>query len=153
MQVHLEMAAGNKTGYVYDADMLRHANPWDPDHIECPDRLRVSHKRCLELGLLDGCERIPSRRAGDEELLLAHSEEHLQNLGRVVCQFKMFHQIVGWGLVDLDLGCSTILPSYSAISAKIPSAEAESGRKRDCQDQSQSNQGLPADETPCKMLC
>ena len=75
----LEMV-GKKTGYVYDADMLRHENPWDPDHIECPDRLRVSHHRCLELGLLDECERIPSRRAGDEELLLAHSEEHIQNV-------------------------------------------------------------------------
>ena len=75
----LEMV-GKKTGYVYDADMLRHENPWDPDHIECPDRLRVSHQRCLELGLLDECERIPSRRAGDEELLLAHSEEHIQNV-------------------------------------------------------------------------
>ena len=69
-----------ETGVVYDEAMLLHENPWDSDHIECPDRLRVSHQRCLELGLLDECERIPSRRAGDEELLLAHSEEHIQNV-------------------------------------------------------------------------
>ena len=81
----VEMAS-IKTGYVYDEDMLKHANPWDSDHIECPDRLRVSHQRCLESGLLDDCERIPSRRAGEEELLLAHSEEHLQNLGSIVQQ-------------------------------------------------------------------
>ena len=49
--------AGKKTGYVYDDDMLRHENPWDSDHIECPDRLGVSHRRCQELGLLDRCER------------------------------------------------------------------------------------------------
>ena len=74
--------AGKKTGYVYDADMLKHENPWDPDHIECPDRLGVSHRRCQELGLLDRCERLPSRRASDEELLLAHSKEYIEKLVR-----------------------------------------------------------------------
>ena len=86
-QVSLEMA-GKKTGYVYDADMLRHENPWDPDHIECPDRLGVSHRRCQELGLLDRGERLPSRRASDEELLLAHSKEYIEKLVRVL--MKLF---------------------------------------------------------------
>ena len=79
--------AGKKTGYVYDADMLKHENPWDPDHIECPDRLGVSHRRCQELGLLDRCERLPSRRASDEELLLAHSKEYIEKLVRVLFKF------------------------------------------------------------------
>ena len=35
---------------------------------------------------------------------------------------------LGW--VDLDLGCSTILPNYTAISAKFPSTQAEQGRQR-----------------------
>ena len=41
---------------------------------------------------------------------------------------KVFHWLVDWGLVDLDLGCSTILHSYSAVSAKIPSDYDELGR-------------------------
>ena len=77
-----------ETGVVYDEAMLLHENPWDSDHIECPDRLGVSHRRCQELGLLDRCERLPSRRASDEELLLAHSKEYIEKLVRVL--MKLF---------------------------------------------------------------
>ena len=46
---------------------------------------------------------------------------------------------LGW--VDLDLGCSTILPNYTAISAKFPSAQAEQGRQWIDQNHSQPNPG------------
>ena len=39
-----------------------------------------------------------------------------------VNEYRVFRQLVDLGWVDLDLGCSTILPSCSAITAEIPSA-------------------------------
>ncbi len=74
------------TGYAFDEDMLRHANPWDSRHIESPERLSRSHARCAELGLLERCHKIPSRRATDDELTLAHSQEHLSNLKSLIKQ-------------------------------------------------------------------
>ena len=39
----------------------------------------------------------------------------------------MTHLLANLGWVDFDLGCSIILPSYSATSSKFPSAQAEFG--------------------------
>ena len=72
-----------ETGVVYDEAMLLHENPWDSDHIECPERLRRARERCDELGLLAKCKELPSREASDEEILRAHSSEHLQGTRRV----------------------------------------------------------------------
>ena len=72
-----------ETAIVYDDDMLLHENPWDADHIECPERLRRARERCDELGLLDKCKKLPSRIANDGEILRAHSGEHLQAASRV----------------------------------------------------------------------
>ncbi len=73
-----------ETGVVYDEEMLKHANPWDPDHIESPRRLERSLERCRELGLLDRCRRLPTRLAQDAELLLAHSRAHLDAIQEIV---------------------------------------------------------------------
>ena len=54
--------------------------------------------------------------------------------------------------VELDLECYTILSSCSVVSAKVPSAQAETGRLRNTQDQSHPKQGPWADGTPC-MYC
>ena len=43
----------------------------------------------------------------------------------------------GLGSVDLDLGCSTILPNHTASSANFPSAQSEPGRMWNCQNHSQ----------------
>ena len=72
------MITRGETGVVYDAEMLLHENPWDDNHIECPERLRRARQRCDELGLLARCKMLPSRAAGDEEILRAHSDGHLQ---------------------------------------------------------------------------
>ena len=60
----------------------------------------------------------------------------------------------GIGLRWLRLGMFNHLacPSCSAISAKIPSVYAESGRRQNCQDESQCNQDQRADGTPCITL-
>ena len=54
---------------------------------------------------------------------------------------------VGW--VYLHFGCSTMLPSCPALSAKFPSAQAELGRLWNNQNQIQPNPGARADGTPC----
>ena len=41
------------------------------------------------------------------------------------------------GSVDLDLGCSTVLPNHTASYANFPSAQAEPGKRWKCQNQSQ----------------
>ena len=58
-----------KVGLVYDEKMLLHQCPWDPHHIECPDRLRSIWRRCGELGLLERCHMVDSRPATEEELI------------------------------------------------------------------------------------
>jgi histone deacetylase 6 len=73
-----------ETGVLYDGDMLKHENPWDGDHIECPDRLRRTRQRLEELDLLSKCTEIASRCATDDEIMLAHSQEHLDNLKKLV---------------------------------------------------------------------
>ena len=64
----------------------------------------------------------------------------------------MFDQLSNLGWVDLDLECSTILPSCSAVSAEIPSAQAESARQWNCQNQGQPNPTIRPDAPPCICL-
>ncbi len=70
-------AVRGKTGLAFDEAMLDHINPWDPEHIECPKRLERTLQRCAELGLVQRCQRISSRKADDAELTLMHSQAHL----------------------------------------------------------------------------
>ncbi|XP_055881902.1 histone deacetylase 6-like isoform X3 [Biomphalaria glabrata] len=66
------------TGLVYDEIMTMHKCDWDPDFPENPLRLTEPYKRCCELGLIERCERIESKRATDEEILTKHTKEHLE---------------------------------------------------------------------------
>ena len=54
------------TGLVYDPAMAEHFNPWDPEHVEKPARLLDSYARCNELGLVERCRLVPTRKATDE---------------------------------------------------------------------------------------
>ena len=65
-------------GLVYDDRMLLHHCPWDPHHIETPDRLRAVWARCRDLGLVDRCSRLPARAATDAELLSYHTHSFLE---------------------------------------------------------------------------
>ena len=67
-----------QVGLVYDERMLLHHCPWDPHHIETPDRLRVIWARCQELGLVERCERLEAREATDQELETYHTRSYLQ---------------------------------------------------------------------------
>ena len=63
----------------------------------------------------------------------------------LLLKYRVVHQLSDLVWVELDLGHFIILPGYSAISAKMSSALAESARRQNSQDQSQPNQGPGAD--------
>lgn len=67
-------------GLVFDERMILHHCPWDPHHIETPDRLKVIWNRCQELQLIERCKRLEARFATDDELLLYHSKEFLEKI-------------------------------------------------------------------------
>ena len=71
-----------QVGLVYDERMLLHHCPWDPHHIETPDRLRVIWARCQELGLVERCERLEAREATDQELETYHTRSYLQRFSK-----------------------------------------------------------------------
>jgi hypothetical protein len=71
-----------QTGLVFDEKMAEHSNPWDANHIERPERLLRAKERCEELGLVEKCLRIPSRKATLEELQMVHSQDYLEQLQR-----------------------------------------------------------------------
>ena len=54
-------------------------------------------------------------------------------------QYRAGHLLGQFGWVDFGLGCSTILPSCTAISANLPTARAEIGRGWNMQNQFQPN--------------
>nr|XP_014087737.1 histone deacetylase 6 isoform X1 [Bactrocera oleae] len=64
------------TGIVYDESMAQHRCLWDENHPERPERFTRVLERCKELQLIEQCQRIPSRRATKDEVLLLHSGEH-----------------------------------------------------------------------------
>ena len=55
----------------------------------------------------------------------------------------------GFSSVNLDFGCSTILPNHTASSANFPSSNAEPGRRWNCQNQSPPNPSQRRDGPPC----
>ena len=63
--------------------------------------------------------------------------------------YRVSHLLVHLVWVDCWFGCSTILPSCSAASAKFPSAQAECGRQWNSQTLSQPNPDTRGDGSPC----
>ena len=72
-----------QTGFIFDIKFAEHKNPWDPNHIECPERILRAKKRCEELKLTEKCQQIQTRMATEEEMLICHSKEYLQNLASI----------------------------------------------------------------------
>lgn len=60
--------------------MLLHENAAESDHPEKPERLRSIISKLTEYGLVERCVTVPSRVATDDELLLVHSEKHVQEM-------------------------------------------------------------------------
>ena len=38
-----------ETGFIFDQTMAEHSNPWDPEHIERPERILRAKERCNQL--------------------------------------------------------------------------------------------------------
>ncbi|KAH9510049.1 Histone deacetylase 6 [Bulinus truncatus] len=72
------------TGLIYDEIMTMHKCDWDPNFPENPLRLTEPYKRCCELGLIERCERIESKKATADEILTKHSKEHLELVAKTV---------------------------------------------------------------------
>ncbi|XP_055390251.1 histone deacetylase 6 isoform X2 [Condylostylus longicornis] len=70
----------SETGIIYDERMVEHRCLWDENHPEKPERFIRVIERCKELKLIERCQRIPSRKATKEEILIKHTEEHYEKL-------------------------------------------------------------------------
>src|SRR5690349_1431537 len=55
-------------------------------HPEKPDRIKEIFACHRNFGLLERCIHIESRKATDEELLLIHTQEHLEKMKFTMCQ-------------------------------------------------------------------
>uniref|UniRef100_A0A3Q2XFI4 Protein deacetylase HDAC6 n=1 Tax=Hippocampus comes TaxID=109280 RepID=A0A3Q2XFI4_HIPCM len=72
--------AAMTTGLVYDERMMEHLNLWDRHHPEQPQRIFKIFSRHQQLGLVERCQRIPSRFATEEELAMCHTADHIQQM-------------------------------------------------------------------------
>ena len=68
------------TAVVYDHRMADYHCLWDDTYVENPERFLCVIERCRELGLLERCSKLESRKANREELLLCHDENLLELL-------------------------------------------------------------------------
>lgn len=92
----------DRVGYVYDSDMMRHKDPSDETHLkggsshpECPQRIESIYKELQKDKLLDNMSRIPSRHATVEEMELAHDNEYLNTLQKIISTQDQ-HQITSF---------------------------------------------------------
>ncbi|RWS29799.1 histone deacetylase hda2-like protein [Leptotrombidium deliense] len=69
-----------RTGLVYDERMIDHYCLWDPNYPECPERFSSILSRITELDLVKRCERLPIRRATEDEILLVHEKQYFDSI-------------------------------------------------------------------------
>lgn len=67
---------------MYDERMLKHINVPDDSHPEKPNRISSIYAKHEEYGLLQRCHVLQGRLATEEELLLAHSKDHIEIIKR-----------------------------------------------------------------------
>ncbi|XP_074645716.1 protein deacetylase HDAC6-like isoform X2 [Tubulanus polymorphus] len=72
--------APNQTCFVYDERMRRHKDPVNPGHPERPDRISRIFTMHEDFNLVNRCQRLPSRSATEDELLLVHSPSHVKRM-------------------------------------------------------------------------
>ncbi len=82
-------------------------------HPECPARLAAIHDRLVGQGLMDYLHTETARAATDEELLRAHSQQHLDNL--------VFHAPKqGYSSIDAD----TVMNAFTLEAARYAAGAA-----------------------------
>jgi acetoin utilization deacetylase AcuC-like enzyme len=67
-----------KTGLVYDEKMTLHCDPKPFVHVEKPQRITEMWRLLEHEKFTQMCKIVPGRPATEEELLLCHSEQHIQ---------------------------------------------------------------------------
>ncbi|OWF48323.1 histone deacetylase 6-like isoform X1 [Mizuhopecten yessoensis] len=76
------------TGLVYDDRMATFECLWDPAFPEKPERITESFARCSELGLIERCTRIEAQYGTEDQVLIQHTEAHLEKLKETVDMSK-----------------------------------------------------------------
>ncbi|TDH11066.1 hypothetical protein EPR50_G00081610 [Perca flavescens] len=69
--------AASGTGLVSSDIFTHHKNLWDSSHPESPDRVTCIMEELQRQDLLSHCIRVEPREAAEEDLLLAHSKDHV----------------------------------------------------------------------------
>lgn len=65
-----------KTGIIYDESVALHFDPDDDNDVEIPERTIGIWDFLCQSGIVDHCQRIESRLATPEEILLVHNENY-----------------------------------------------------------------------------
>lgn len=71
---------GRKVYFITDEKMLLHRCEWDQNHIEKPERLTAVLCKLGETDILNRCIHLRSRRAGQNEICLVHSERYVEQI-------------------------------------------------------------------------
>ena len=71
------MMKSKKTGYVYDPLFLKHNWPGHPEH---KGRLQAIYNQLHQEKMLEKIQRIPARPATEEEILLVHTQQYLNQI-------------------------------------------------------------------------
>ncbi|OXU23235.1 hypothetical protein TSAR_003178 [Trichomalopsis sarcophagae] len=72
--------APNRVCIVYDERMLKHYNVVDESHPEKPGRITSIFSKHKDYNLLERCILLQGRAASEEEILLAHTQDYLDNI-------------------------------------------------------------------------
>lgn len=108
----MEAKVGDKaTGIVYDEYMIKHAPDPSDWHPEKPKRLWASWDRLRDKGIVDRCQRVVAREAGEEELMCVHTKEHVDRVHEKAEDAK------GGGMAYFD--ADTYANEYSERAARL----------------------------------
>ncbi|PNF26149.1 hypothetical protein B7P43_G04459 [Cryptotermes secundus] len=77
--------APHRVCLVYDERMMKHKNTADPSHPEKPERISAIFSKHEEYGLLKRCHMLKARSVSQEELLLLHTQEHINLMQETAC--------------------------------------------------------------------
>lgn len=70
--------APHRVSLIYDKEMLKHFNYTDNTHPEAPERISGIFTKHEEYELINRCNLMNGRLATEDELLLAHTKDHIE---------------------------------------------------------------------------
>eukprot|EP01060_Flectonema_neradi_P005227 TRINITY_DN13469_c0_g1_i1.p1 TRINITY_DN13469_c0_g1~~TRINITY_DN13469_c0_g1_i1.p1 ORF type:complete len:470 (+),score=82.49 TRINITY_DN13469_c0_g1_i1:48-1412(+) len=119
----------SRTGVVWDNRVNGHRN-LGGDHPENPSRTRSIVGHLSDCGVMSCCERVPAREATDEELLLVHTQDHLdtvkklaegQNISHIVCDDDVF------SCCKTESAARTSIGGLIELSKKVVNGDLQNG--------------------------